>query len=95
MRIAACSLGAARARRARLRRRQIAVALALAALSAAFWGAASGSAGAATMTFVSLALHAAWSARGGERFLARAALSYLFGGTWAALDLIVRYRLPH
>jgi hypothetical protein len=95
MRLAVSSLGAARARRARLRRRQLAVALGLAGLSAAGWGAAAGSAGAAVLTFVTLAAHAAWSAREGERWPARAALSYLVGGAWAALDLILRYRLPH
>jgi hypothetical protein len=94
MRIAVGSLGATRARQARLRRWQVARALVLAGLSAAGWGAAAASAGTAAVTFVTLAAHAAWSARDDERFLARAALSYLVGGTWAALDLILRYRLP-
>ena len=93
MRIAVCTLGEARARQARARRRHVAASLALAALAAAGWGAAAGSGGAAVMTFVSLAARAFWSARDGECLVARAALSYLVGGTWAALELILRYRL--
>lgn len=73
---------------------QLARALALAALSAGFWGTASGSAGAGWMTLATLVLHAAASRRHGERFLARAALSFLVGGTWAAVELIRALHAP-
>ncbi len=83
----------ARAARAHLGRGQLMSALVVAALSAAFWGAASGSPGAGWMTLVSLLAHAGWSRRAHERFWSRAALSFLMGGTWAAVDLIVRCRV--
>jgi hypothetical protein len=35
------------------------------------------------------------SARAGDRFALRAGLSFLTGGSWAALALVLRYRLPH
>ena len=89
----ACSLGETRQRRVRRRRRQLAVGLVLAALAAAGWGAAAGSLGVAAMTCVSLAADAMWGPRERGRFWPRAARSYLVGGTWAALDLILRYRL--
>ncbi len=82
----------ARAARAHLGRGQLVSALVAAVLSAAFWAAASGSPGAGWMTLVTLGAHAGWSRQAHERFWSRVALSFFVGGTWAAVDLIARFR---
>jgi hypothetical protein len=79
----------------RLRGRPLFTALALAAASAAFWGWASISPRAAILTFLSLATHAVFSPGEKENTWARAGLSFLVGGTWAAQQLILHVRFPH